>query len=283
MEPPYIAAMVFLFLAIVLPWRRPASFSPHDYFMAFFPHLMASLGYVHAFVYGEPSWINGVAWTLEIEVQFYLVLPLMAGIFRIRRTAWRRSLLVALMLLSAALAQAFVGVPGSDRLSLSLALQFHFFLGGLLLADLYLLPPRRRIGPHTGDLLAATSAVLLVFVLHYKPQLAVTEPFLIVAMYYGVFAGGWIGWLFRLPLVTAFGAMCYSTYLYHVFLIDRLLPFSIRVFSNSHSLWWDSGVQILVLLFPILAICSILYAFIERPFMVLSHDVAGRFRRAALR
>jgi len=36
-------------------------------------------------------------------------------------------------------------------------------------------------------------------------------------------------------------------------------------------------------LFPILAICSILYAFIERPFMVLSHDVAGRFRRAALR
>ena len=166
MEPPYIISMVLLFLAIVFPWQPPASFFPHDYFLAFSPHLMASLGYVHAFVYGEPSWINGVAWTLEIEVQFYLILPFIAEIFRIRQTPWRRALLVALMLLSAGLAEAFVAVPGSSRLSLSLALRFHFFLGGLLLADLYLLPPRRRIGPRAGDLLAVMSAALLVFVLH---------------------------------------------------------------------------------------------------------------------
>lgn len=276
MEPPYIIAMAFLFLAIVFPWGRSAPFSSNDYLFAFFPHFLASLGYVHALVYGEPSWINGVAWTLEIEVQFYLVLPLLAEIFRIRQTRWRRSLMITLILSSAVLAESFVGIPGSSRLSLSLAVQFHFFLGGLLLADLYLLPPRTRISPHAGDLLALTSAVLLVFVLHFKPRLAWTEPFLIVTLYYGVFAGGWTGRLFRLPLVTAFGGMCYSTYLYHVFLVDRLLPLTVRFFPPNHSLLWDSCAQILLLALPVLGICTVIYAVAERPFMVLSHRVARR-------
>ena len=42
------------------------------------PHLLASLGYVHNIVYGVPSTINVVAWSLEIEVQFYILAPALA-------------------------------------------------------------------------------------------------------------------------------------------------------------------------------------------------------------
>ena len=41
--------------------------------LLFLPHFIASLFYFHGLVYGEASWINGVAWSLEIEVQFYLM------------------------------------------------------------------------------------------------------------------------------------------------------------------------------------------------------------------
>ena len=86
--PPYILSCVIYFLAIVLPFRH------HDftnYFRAFFPHLAGSLFYLHGPLYGEASWINGVAWTLEVEAQFYLITPLLAMIFLLRPSSARRS------------------------------------------------------------------------------------------------------------------------------------------------------------------------------------------------
>jgi peptidoglycan/LPS O-acetylase OafA/YrhL len=285
LEPPYIIAMVFWFLTIVLPWHQtnPAAYFD-SYFRAFFPHLLASLGYLHALVYGQPSWINGLAWTLEIEVQFYLVLPWLAEIFRSRPAKWRRATLVALIFASALFAKFIVGAPQHSRLSLSLAVQLHFFLAGLLLADLYLdAPPILRLGPRIADTLAITSAALLVVVVHREPKLAWTEPFLIAGFYFGVFSGAWTGRIFRFPLLTIFGGMGYTIYLYHVFLIEWLLWISVRLFPPAHALWWDSGVQILLMLPLVLVICAVLFFATERPFMILSREVTRRLRRTAAR
>jgi peptidoglycan/LPS O-acetylase OafA/YrhL len=88
-EPPYFVNMLVGFGLLVIPWHQP-----RWYFgvmvKIFSPHLLASLVYLHALIFGEPSWINGIAWTLEIEIQFYLLMPLIAQLFRIRRDAVRR-------------------------------------------------------------------------------------------------------------------------------------------------------------------------------------------------
>jgi peptidoglycan/LPS O-acetylase OafA/YrhL len=278
LEPPYIIAMLFWFATIIVPWHQP---DPWGYFRAYFhafvPHLLATLGYVHALVYGQPSWINGVAWTLEIEVQFYIVLPLLAAVFRIRDVRWRRCTLLTAMLGGALFAQLVVGVPQHDRLSLSLALQLDFFLAGLLLADLYLMPPRLlRLQPLAADALAIASAALLVVVEHGEPQLAWSEPFLIGGFYFGVFSGAWMSRVFQSPVLTICGGMGYSIYLYHVYLIERLLPITIRVFPPRHALWWDSAVQILAMLPIVLATCAGIFVFTERPFMRLSRQVTRR-------
>ena len=53
------------------------------------PNLIASLFYSHGLVYGRESAINGVAWSLEIEIQFYLLTPLLVLMFRLRNVVAR--------------------------------------------------------------------------------------------------------------------------------------------------------------------------------------------------
>ena len=90
LEPPYFVT-IFLLLPLGL-WIHPAPAS------AIIPHLAASLAYLHNLIYGDQSTVLGVAWSLEIEVQFYLLVPLLTLVFAIRSASLRRSLLIGLTL-----------------------------------------------------------------------------------------------------------------------------------------------------------------------------------------
>ncbi len=283
LEPPYFLNLIILFAVIVTPWRQsdPLGWFT-SYFHAFFPHLLASLAYLHAVIFSQASWINGVAWTLEIEVEFYLLLPLLAELFRIRPTALRRSLVV-LLILACALANQFWIVPsGIPLLKLSLPVQLHFFLAGLLLADLYLDPPRIFTSrAQAADALAMLSFVLFIYVVHYRQVLVSMQPFLVMGIYLGVLLGDWVSRPFRLPVVTLLGGMSYTVYLYHSFMVRQLLPFTIRLFPPVHPLWVDFIAQFLLLLLPIFALCAVLFVLTERPFMILSKEVSRRSKSVA--
>src|SRR5581483_4845753 len=87
LEPPYLLAMLLCFLTLVFYWGQSAR--------ALWPHLLASMFYLHNIVYYSPdtmgfSTINPVAWSLEIEVQFYILAPLLACVFLIRHKWLRR-------------------------------------------------------------------------------------------------------------------------------------------------------------------------------------------------
>ena len=67
-EPPYLIHLGIAFvIALVINDRDPLQLAPH---------LMASAFYLHNLIYGMSSTLNTVAWSLEIEVQFYLLAPL---------------------------------------------------------------------------------------------------------------------------------------------------------------------------------------------------------------
>lgn len=276
MEPPYFLSMTLMFLWLLI--------GPHpswEHFWqiahAFGPHYLASMAYLHGAIYGEGSWINGVAWTLEIEIQFYLLLPLLAELFRIRRSGLRRVILLAAVVLSALFAQLLLPHLHNARLELSFIGQMHFFLAGVLLADVYLDPPRMlQLGPRAGDALAFLSAALIVYVLHRRPVLTWTEPILVINMFFAVLHGRCMRRLFALRLLTVPGTMCYTVFLYHTFIARTLLPFTIRFFPPAHALWWDAGVQILLMLPPLFLISALLFLVTERPFMILSHRAARR-------
>ena len=67
LEPPYIISSLMFFLMLIIMERQNLQ--------SLFEHLMATLLYVHNWIYGYSSPINKAAWSLEIEIQFYLLVP----------------------------------------------------------------------------------------------------------------------------------------------------------------------------------------------------------------
>jgi len=124
LEPPYIVHLVlFLFISTVLGNKS---------FQELFPNFLASLFYVHNIVFSEERYplINIVLWTLEIEVQFYILAPLLSlGIFKLPK--WiRRVLMLGIIVLWPLL--------GIDTGFHSILNYLHFFIIGFLVADLSL-------------------------------------------------------------------------------------------------------------------------------------------------
>src|SRR6185503_2702956 len=101
----------------------------------------ASAAYIHNAVYGEPSAIDFVAWSLEIEVQFYLLAPLLALLFTIRRLMWRWLLMLSICVGTASMQL----IPGANMwLWGNIPGYLPYFIAGFLLVDLYLMAKIRR-------------------------------------------------------------------------------------------------------------------------------------------
>jgi peptidoglycan/LPS O-acetylase OafA/YrhL len=75
LEPPFIICIIILFVAQFLFSSR------HQNTLC--PSFLASITYSHAAVFPDVPPINPVTWSLEVEVQYYLLAPLLA--LRLRR------------------------------------------------------------------------------------------------------------------------------------------------------------------------------------------------------
>ena len=248
LEPPYIICLVLLFSAAV--WMGRESFA------GLLPHLLASILYLHNAIYGEYSRVNGVAWTLEIEVQFYLLAPLLASVFRIGSKAFRRAVLCASILgLSAMVAL----LPYYSRFSLSLGVYLQYFLVGFLLADIYISDWRNN--PQTrwwGDFGVLGFAALCIWVVTRQRELLWLMPVGMFAMTWFVFQARFLRRLLNAWPIVIIGGMCYTIYLYHFSLMLVVGP----LFRRWHQNGWMATpaflVQLLLLGGTILLVCSFL-------------------------
>src|SRR5262245_29989771 len=91
LEPPYILSMLLLYAGGLVALGAAAA-------TALWPNLLASLVYQHNLIYGDGSRIIPPAWSLEVEVQFYLLAPFLAVVFSIRQAVARRLVLLAAMI-----------------------------------------------------------------------------------------------------------------------------------------------------------------------------------------
>lgn len=251
LEPPYILSLLI--------WAGILFLAAHQSGREILPHLLASMAYLHNLVFNADSTINVVAWSLEVEVQFYILVPLLAGMFAIPDTRLRRGGMVILMFASALLGSQLL----HTRLQASVVSYLPFFLAGFLLCDMYV--TRRDWKPSWVWDVVALSGWPLVWYLSPAWSYFLL-PFIIVALYLAAFRGRLCSALFSHPIVTDMGGMCYSLYLFHFLIISAVCRVS-KPIHIGPNFWAYYLLQAILVLPFVLLLCGVFFLVIERPCM----------------
>lgn len=258
LEIPYL-----LVLTVLLLFRI---FIEGEFWKDELPHFISSIFYSHNIIYDRRSTINPVAWTLEIEIQFYILLPLMMLLFYIKHSLKRRLTIASLILVFTCLYTAFHSLILEAHLQYSIVPYLPIFLLGILMADIYLsynylLTTKQFI----WDVLGITGFVLILYFAGY-PILykQIIELLGYILLFVGVFKGSILNKIFTQKIVMAIGCMCYSIYLLHYALLAFIIP-NITISIFQHSYYHNLIIQAIIVLPTVLFICSIFYLIIEKP------------------
>jgi peptidoglycan/LPS O-acetylase OafA/YrhL len=242
LEPPYIinVLLMFVLLHFVRVSGKQGSLSAS--------HLLATLTYTHNLFFGAYSSINPIMWSLEIEIQFYLLMPLLARVYSLRR--FRRPVLL-LTIGAFSIARLFLEPYPHFRVATSLMGNLQFFAAGLILADVFTVGlPRKSFWWDLAIL--GWPLVLLVPGDYFMAAL----PFLCLPLYVSAFSGTLSSRLLSLGPITAIGGMCYSIYLCHFQVLSLL-----SLLTTNHYVLYAAGITLVLL------VSGVYFLLIERPCM----------------
>ncbi len=256
LEPPYIASYL---IAIVLfgIFTRGAGIT-----RVYMEHVAAGIFYVNNLVFQASNPVNPVTWSLEIEIQFYLLAPAFAQLFRIPHAALRRGLMIFLIAAFGGVQAAFVMQSGYF-VQHSIAFYAQYFLAGMLLADLYLLRLKGQSGWWDAFALIGWGVFFAV------PESRWTQglfPFLLLLLCAAALCSRTLRFFFSNQTIAVIGGMCYSIYLLHFLLIAVFFKFT-RYLMVPQDYLATFLIQVLVTGVPVLLLCMVYYAYVERVFM----------------
>jgi len=267
LEPPYIIAMTGFFVALAAREANNVAELGR--------HYLASIAYIHNLIYEKGSLINVVAWSLEIEVQFYILAPLLGLVFAIRSTMWRRALIVAASAILALIQWRYI-IPES-RAGLSLLNFGQFFLAGFLLADVFLVEWRQRpVTRWSWDVVALLATLAMVMSWRNELSERLIFPFAALVAYMGAFRGPVLRRALTNPWITVTGGMCYTIYLLHYPFIS-VMGARTAAFTMTRDFGLNLLLQTLLIVPALLVVSALYFALIERPCM--ERDWPRRFAR----
>lgn len=254
LEPVYIITLIIYFIFRVY-------FLRHETFSELLPHFFASLFYVHNIVFDDHSLVNGVAWSLEVEIQFYLLMPLLALLYTIKNTTLRRITLLILIITGAAYSYL-------HQYNIANILDKGcYFLGGMLLADLYVTDNKNYdSGLYAAAGLVCFTSSLFIPAYYTSVWFCIGKLFLMMGYFYWGIKNKALKKLLRFTPFTIIGGMCYSIYLLHPGVIG-LLMYSIATFQFSENICINGGIHLLITIAAILTVSAVFFVLVEKPTM----------------
>lgn len=256
-EPPFLLWITVFALVLLIKGDYPGG--------ELVRHFLATITYTHQFFYGDYSIINPVAWSLEVEIQFYLLAPFLASAyFGIRHVAERRAVLIW-GIFCYVIFQHAVGwhlMP----FKASLLGQLPHFLIGMLAADLYTRPLKSFRTSYLWDALFPVLVLTLAFT--WTEELG--KMLLFEAALLLVFIASIYGKILRkflsLSWVVIIGGMCYSLYLIHLPMLEGFYLL-VGKFGQWSGYIGQLSITLSIALPMILFSGVIAYRWIEQPFM----------------
>jgi peptidoglycan/LPS O-acetylase OafA/YrhL len=277
LEPPYIVATLACFAALSVGFAPVEA--PNFYFTQapLWQSLIASLTYSHSLVFGQHPRLNPPTWSLEREVQFYILAPLILYIYgkiRVRGVRLAVGLAVTILLL-------VLGDLISDRFDQSslirntLFAESYGFMLGIVACDysignkVFSLPRKAifDVGFVIGLIgLLFTGSLQFNVPFHLEVANGLFRAICMLLLFLAAARGTWSRAFLGLPWIALIGGACYSIYLVHVPVIQvgaQVLSKFI-VFGSLGEAWVISWA----VLVPITLVVGMLfYALVERPCM----------------
>ncbi|MEZ5059331.1 MAG: acyltransferase [Saprospiraceae bacterium] len=255
LEPPYLIWMSVFGLVLAIK----------GFGEGLLGHWLASMTYTHNMIYGYYSPLNPVAWSLEVEIQFYLIAPFLAAFFfSISNTLKRRLSMVAGIIFWTVLVhqmgwQYFPYKP-------SLLAQLPHFLTGFLLLDFFLNKDFKIKNSLIWDVLAIAAYFIMAYTWTEELGKSLVFAIALFSFFFGIQNSRFIGKWISSPWIAAFGGMCYTIYLTHLPLMELFTPYLATIIPGTGFEIRLVGMALVML--PIVLSFSVLaYLFIEKPFM----------------
>jgi peptidoglycan/LPS O-acetylase OafA/YrhL len=257
LEPPYIISLILSFAVLVWVLNNFT-------FKFLFPHFLASLFYVHHifFPQSNPPALP-VAWTLEVEMMFYISLPFLLYLLYKLPTFYRRLIIFLIISVVPFLHQGLINYR-------FLPANLPYFLAGIMVAEhvvleenpLALLP--NVIKPWL--LVVLLSSFFLTaypgFNFNHSGISAITVYFVFVLIIIDKTGDQF----FANKYIATIGGMCYSIYLTHYAVISFIGCFAHRSFFGGNFLL-NFLIYTVIYLVPALVAAGLFYLLIEQPTM----------------
>lgn len=250
-EPPYFIVVTLLFIVSLIIQNKGG-------FSELLPHYLYSMTYTSNFFSGgDFPVLSDVLWSLEIEVQFYLLAPLIGMIFKVNKHV-RRIFLILILIFYTEHIRSHID-PFGFR---SIIKYIEYFLAGFLVADLYYEYKDKLKPSIIFDIIAIY--ITLSFFIEIPTFNRAINVFLI--LFCSAFSTFWKRFL-SLPFMTIIGCMCYSFYMIH----QRLLYLVLGGFKNHEliggNVYLDFTLRMIMYIIPLAIVTILFFIFVERPTM----------------
>lgn len=247
-EPPFIVSLLIIYIISLASNRLN--------FLDSIDNFIATLFYVHKFIYAEWSIINPVSWSLETEIQFYMLFPFMFLAFTKIKKEYTYILVAIIFLISIFLHSSdFLG----PYLNKSILRYAHLFILGIYISYLYVYKIQYFKKSFVFDIIFITS-----FLSIYASKIFHQIIFLdigIFLLFLSIFKSKIFNKLFCKNIFVIVGGMCYSIYLLHYAIIH--ISHIFLKFLGTENYIFVNSISIFILMF----ISSIFYIYVEKPFM----------------